>query len=185
MRATESPKTGPFGAVVKPALPIGVGHDGAASHFVEGDLLRGVAGAGGQGHEVVYDVGIHDGPLECLHAPHGTADHRMQGGDAEVIQQFLLGRHHVRDGDEGKVEAERFAGLGIDVARTGGTGTTADDVGTNHEIFVRIQRLARADQGVPPADFGRAWRYRPAQWALPERAWQIQTALSFASLRVP
>src|SRR3546814_5945499 len=60
---------------VPPAAPVEIGHDRLAADLVEGDVLRRVAGRGGDGHRGEDLVRILRRPLEHLHAAHRPAGH--------------------------------------------------------------------------------------------------------------
>ena len=120
MRATARPLDG-RGAVqlIFAALPVGIGHDRLAAHFVEGDVLRRMARGAGDGHHGAHAVGIGRRPLQHLHAAHRAADHRQQLVDAQMLDQPLLRPHHVADGDQRESQALGLAGGRIDLGRAG------------------------------------------------------------------
>jgi hypothetical protein len=59
-----------FLAVIIAGVPVGVGHDRLAAHFIEGDLLGAVARGGGDGNGGHHAVGERYRPFERLHAAH-------------------------------------------------------------------------------------------------------------------
>ena len=61
------------------------------------DLLRRGLHAGGDRHERAHPTGIHDRPLERLHATHRPTDHRQPTGDPEMFGESRLGADHVTD----------------------------------------------------------------------------------------
>jgi hypothetical protein len=71
------------------------GHDGLASHFVEGDLLGAVARGGGDRDGADHGIGVSGSPLQRLHPAHRSAGDGEQALDAEGIDQHLLQAHHV------------------------------------------------------------------------------------------
>ena len=85
-------------------------------------------------------------PLERLHAAHRRPDDGHHVDDAEVLgEQPVLRLHHVADEELREAHA-RLRGAG---ARRGGE-AVADGVGRHHEILVRVERLAGADEEVQP-----------------------------------
>jgi hypothetical protein len=96
MRATDNPR-GRTMPVIIAFVPIGVGHDGLASHFVERDLLRAVARRSGDGNRGRHGIRISYGPLQSLHGPHGSTRNCEQPVDTQMIDQHLLQPHHVRN----------------------------------------------------------------------------------------
>jgi hypothetical protein len=56
-----------------------VGHDGLASHFVEGDLLGAVARGGGDRDGADHGIGVSGSPLQRLHPAHRSAGDGEQG----------------------------------------------------------------------------------------------------------
>ena len=67
-----------------------------------------------------------------------------------MVHEHGLCTHHVADRDDGECQGVFFAGLGIDRGGAGGAEAGADDVGTDDEIAVGVQELARADDFIPP-----------------------------------
>jgi hypothetical protein len=90
-------------------------------------------------------------PLQRLHPAHGAAGDAEELVDLQVIDQELLGPHHVGHGDDGKAEAEGPAGRGIGVARAGGAHAAAEHIAADDEVALGIERLAGADHLIPPA----------------------------------
>src|SRR5208283_2248251 len=84
-------------------------------------------------------------PSQHLVAAHRTADHGEQFLDPQTLQQMPLDLDHVSDGDNGEIAAVRLAGRRIDAAGSGAAAATAEQVRTDHEVTVRINRLARTD----------------------------------------
>ena len=138
-------------AVVVPALPVRVGHDGLAADLVEGDGHGGLTRGGGERQAEVGAVRVRDHQLERLHAAHRAADGGQQLADAEVVEQQHLGVHHVLDGDHREVGAVGPAGGRVLGRGPRAAAAAADDVGADDEVLVGVQPLARADHHVPPA----------------------------------
>ncbi len=90
MRAMRQSAAGRFRLVVVAFVPVRIGHNGLPADFVEGDLLRAVAGRGGDRNDGGYRIRISDGPFERLHAAHGPAGYRKQSLDAQMLDQRLL-----------------------------------------------------------------------------------------------
>ena len=142
------------GAVVVAALPGRVGHDRLPGHLVEGDGLGRVAGGGGQGDGGDEHLRVIDTPAQHLHAAHRAADDRQQPGDAQVVDEFLLGADHVADGHHREAEAVGAAGGRVDRRRAGAAGAAAEDVRADDEVAVGVDGPARPDHVVPPAGAG-------------------------------
>ena len=129
--------------------PVGIGHHGLPADLVEGDVLRGVPGRGGDRHGREHAVAVARGPFQHLHAAHRAADHAEQLLDAEVIDQRHLRVDHVADGDDGKVDAPGLAGVGVDAGGAGRAHAAAEHVGADDEEAVGVDRLARARPSSP------------------------------------
>ena len=140
---------------VAAGAPFRIGHHGLAADLVEGDILGRMprAGCDRQGGEDT--LGIARAPLQHLHAAHGAAEHAEQAVDAEPVEQHGLGAHHVADRDEREIHRPRPAGRRIGRGRAGRAHAAADDIGADNEEPPRIDRLAGADHGLPPAGLAR------------------------------
>ena len=98
-----------------PLTPVRIGHDRLAPDFVKGDVLRGVPGRRGNRHGGKDPLRIARGPLQHLHAAHGSADHGEQRVDAEVVHKSCLRPHHVADCHHGQIRGRRaFASFRVD-----------------------------------------------------------------------
>ena len=135
------------------AAPFRIGHHRLAADFVEGDVLRRVACRAGDRQSREHALRIARGPFQNLHAAHRTADHREELLDTKMIEQHRLCPYHVADGDDGKFQAPRLAGLRIGRARPRRAHAAADDIRANGEIAFGVDRPAGADQRLPPAIF--------------------------------
>ena len=133
------------------ALPVGIGHDRLAAHFVEGDVLRRMARGAGDGHHGAHALGIGRRPLQRLHPAHRAADHRQQFFDSQGIDQHGLRPHHVAHGDQREMQPEGLAGRRIDFGGAGRAHAAANDIGADHEEAVGVDGLARSHHGRPPA----------------------------------
>jgi len=136
---------------VAAAAPVRIGHHGLAAELVEGDVLRRVPRRAGDRQSRKDALRIGRGPLQDLHAAHRTADHAEQRVDAEAIEQHRLCAHHVRNGDDRKIEAPQFSGRGIDRGRPGRAHAAADHIGADDVVAIGIERPAGSDHGFPPA----------------------------------
>ena len=137
-------------SVVVALVELGVGEDRRTADVVEGDLLRRVA-RGRRDRDGRRDaVRVVDRPLERLHPPHRPADDRQQAVDAEVVEKMRLRPHHVADRHHGERQAVRPPRFRVDGGRPRAAVARSDHVRADDEIFLRVQRAARADQEVPP-----------------------------------
>ena len=105
------------GVVIRPALPVGIGHDRLAPDLVKGDVLGRMARRGGDRESAEDAIRIARRPLQHLHAPHRAADHGEEPLDAELIQKPRLHPDHVADGDDRKAETVGFLGVARDFHR--------------------------------------------------------------------
>jgi len=95
-------------------------------------------------------AGVIRAPKQGLHAAHGTADDRVELGDAEVPDDHALGADDVAQGDLGEVAAEAPAGARADGQRPGGALAPADAVHADDEEAVRVDGLAGPHEDIPP-----------------------------------
>ena len=123
------------------------------------------------------------GPVEHHISAQRRAHYAAEPADAQVIDEQPLDIDDVGHGDHGKLAAVGPAGLGIDVVRAGRAAASAQDIRTNDEIAVGVDGLAGANGYVPPARSS-ASSCR-ATCESPERAWQINTALSALAFSRP
>ena len=121
-----------------PPMKVGVGDDGAACHFIEGDVLgRQVRGAR-HDHGVAHALRVLQRPAQRLHAAQRAAHHRCQGCDSQCIEQARLGVDpvfHRNDREISPIDAPR---VGVDVHRTGGTKAGAQVIDADHKELVGV-----------------------------------------------
>ncbi len=110
------------------AAPVRIGHDRLAADFMEGDILRRVSCGPGNRRRRKDPVSIPHAPFEDLHGAHASAGHAEKLFDAEMVDQTALRRHHVADGDNGKLQPPGFSGLGVDFLWSGGAHAAAEYV---------------------------------------------------------
>ena len=97
------------------------------------------------------DLGrVVERPLQDLHAAERAADRRVDARDAERAQQRAVHLGEVADGEQREVEPVRLAGRGVDRRRPGRPLAPAEQVRADDVEAVGVDRLARADQRVPP-----------------------------------
>ena len=133
------------------AAPVGIGHHRLSPDLMEGDVLRGMAIAGGDCDRRKHAFGVARRPLQCLHAAHRAANHREQLVDAERRDQHRLRPDHIGNGDHRQIQAIRLPAIRIGAGRPGRAKATAQHVGTDDEETVGIDRLAGTDHQRPPA----------------------------------
>ena len=139
-------------SVVVAALPVGIGGDGAAGDGIPGDALRVKRVGARDGDDRVHLIGVPHGPLERLHPAQRPSGHRVQPCDPQLVEERPLCPHHVRDGDDRKVRPVGTPRGRVRGRGSRGAATAAEQVGTHHEEAVGVERLARTDHPVPPAE---------------------------------
>jgi hypothetical protein len=138
---------------IAPAAPVGIGHHGLPSEFMERDVLRRVARRARDRQCREHALRIGRSPLQHLHAAHRAADDAEQCFDAQAIEQHGLRADHVGNCDDRKIQSPHLARRRIGRGRAGRSHATADHVRADDEIVLRIERAAGADHGLPPARF--------------------------------
>ena len=156
MRATASPASGFLAVVVVVAvIPVGVGVDGLAAHFAEGDQHGAVLGRGGHRDGGAHPLRVVRGPLQHLHAAHRAARHAEQLLDAQVVDQLAPGPRTMSPTvTTGKVQPIGLAGRRVDAGRPGGAIAAAEHIAADHKEAVGVEGLAGPDAVVPPAGLG-------------------------------
>ena len=131
------------GTPVGAAVIFRVGEDGLAADFVEGDVLGGVEGGRRDGHAGENHIGEGGGPFERLHAAHGPADDGKEAGDAETVDQAVLGVDHVLDGDGRKICAPNARAVWPLAAGAGAAEAATEDVGADDIEAVGVRWVGR------------------------------------------
>ena len=67
-----------------------------------------------------------------------------------MVEQHRLSSHHVPNSDDWKIETPRHAGRRVCRGGSCRSHASADDVGANHKIALRIDGTAWADHRLPP-----------------------------------
>ena len=94
-------------------------------------------------------------PRERLHATEASAHHRRPPLDAQPIGKARLRVDPILDGNERKFRAVRLSSRRVDRLRTGRAEATPQVVDADDEKPIGVERLARTDHVVPPADVAR------------------------------
>ena len=99
---------------------------------------------------MAHAVGVLQRPAQGLHAAQASAHHSGQGLNAQRIHQASLCIYPVLHGDHRKVCTVNFSGVRVGLHRPGGAEAGAEIVHPDDKKMVGIDRLARANHGVPP-----------------------------------
>ena len=139
------------GVVVVAVAPRRIHADHPATDRPPADLLRRCRLAAGDDHDGADPLGVHDAPLERLHAAHRPADDAVPAPDAELVGDRRLAADHVADRHHGEAGAVGASVVGMERRRAGRALAAAEDVDAHDEEPVGVDRLARPDRAVPPA----------------------------------
>ena len=96
-------------------------------------------------------------PFVSLQPAHGRANRRSKLLDTEAVDQGFFDPDEILDADDGKAHPVGLASVGVDACRSGGDDVghisveIDERVGGQHEIFVGIDGLARANDRIPIA----------------------------------
>ena len=140
------------------ALPVRVREDGLTADLLEGDVLGRMVRSRRDRQSREHRLRIRSGPLQHLHSTHRSADDSEQPVDPEMFNQALLGADHVPNGNRRKFGAPRLVGhcpiRQFAVAeRAGAAHAAAEDIRTDDEEAIRIDRQFRTDHRIPPSWF--------------------------------
>ncbi len=121
---------------------------------MEGDVLRGVVRRSRDRNGSEDLVGIQRRPGQDLHAAHRAADNGEKSFDSQPVDQLFLGSHHVLNGDRGKVDRPGVVTcMALGAAGACRAHASTQNIRTDHEKTLCVDRLARPHQGIPPAWF--------------------------------
>ncbi len=99
-------------------------------------------------------LGLVERPFEHLHPSQRATDDCRPAIDAKVLPQAAMDSDEVSDAQERKFQPVAFSRLGIDRAGTRRPVAATEKIGGHDEPPIRVDRLAGADEVVPPARFG-------------------------------
>ena len=133
------------------AVKVGVGHDGAARDFIEGNIFGCQIGCTGHHHSVAHAAWVLQRPTQRLHSAQAAAHNGGERLDAQGVQQSGLRINPILHGDHRKISAVNFAGVRVKLHWPSGAKTRAKVVDANYKKLVGIDGFAGADHGVPPA----------------------------------
>ena len=136
---------------VSAVAEVGVVQDRIPPNHVERQRLARRPGRRGDGNRAPHAVGVPDGPQEHLEPAHRPAGDGQKAVNAEMVEQPALDLDRVADCYGGEVRPVGPARCRVDRVRPGRAPTAAKHVGTDHEVAIGIDRLARPDRDVPPA----------------------------------
>ena len=95
-------------------MPVGVGEDGVACDFVEGNILCREAGCCGQRDTVLDPIGKIDRPLQGLHTAQAPAHDSGPARNTQVFGQPLLTANPILDLGLWKLTAPGLPGVRVD-----------------------------------------------------------------------
>ena len=137
--------------IVVAALPARIERDGVAPHDVKGERLSVERRARGDHHRLVHLARMRGDPLDHLDAAEAAAHESREVRHADLAEERAVDLHRVADREAREGRAVGTSGGGIDGGGTCRPLAAAQHVRADNAVAVRVDSLAGADDGIPPA----------------------------------